>query len=264
MESFKTHLIELKLSPRTINTHIQKYNMLTESGIDFNNQKQIISFIDTQDTDSKKKTMASTASKYLTFLNKPNNEILTYIQQLNKALAETHLNRSKAQVEGSITFKQLTTFMNGLYETEKWREFVIIYCFVKFCCRNQDLVAEVVKPNADREDNKNYFVVSAKQDVVMWYRNVYKTKFKYDTKITKITNKKFLHAISQLEYVLKENDNFDRVVKKITTPIGSITQSVICKIVLNANPSMNNVQKVSESRGTAITTLHSNYNGTSE
>ena len=236
---FKQHLVDLKLAPTTIKTHMSKYELLIKNDVNFDNPQELIHFIKQQDTLSKQKTLSSTISRYLTFTNKSNDEVVKYIKELNKKLSKEHIKRSQTQVDGSVSYMELVDFMDKLYEQEKWRDFVIIYCFVNFCSRNQDLIAEVIIPNHDKDDDKNYFVVSNKKDSVMWYRNNYKTNFKYDRKITKISSKRFVNAISKLDYVLKPNDNFDRLVKKITEPIGSITQSVICKLVLASNPSMN-------------------------
>jgi len=61
-------------------------------------------------------------------------------------------------------------------------------------------------------------------------------------------------------YLLRETDNIDRVIKKITEDIGGVTESVIAKIVLRENNTMAGLKKISHNRGTDISTLINSYN----
>jgi len=60
--------------------------------------------------------------------------------------------------------------------------------------------------------------------------------------------------------LLRETDNIDRIVKKITADIGNINEGTIVKIVLRENNTMNGLKRISKNRGTDITTLIQNYN----
>jgi len=120
------------------------------------------------------------------------------------------------------------------------------------------MIATVVKSKKQTNDTENFFIVGRKQ--VTYLRNAYKTADKYGTKTHVITNPKFLTAIRNLDYLLKEDQNIDRVIKKITAGIGGITESVIVKVVLKYSNNMNNLKRISKNRGSDIRTLVENYN----
>jgi hypothetical protein len=121
-----------------------------------------------------------------------------------------------------------------------------------------DMMATIVTSKKETNDTDNFFVVGQKQ--VTWIRNKYKTAFKYGPKTHVIRNDKFIKAISNLSHLLKENENTDRVIKKITSGIGSITEATIAKIVLKHNNTMNGLKRISKNRGTDVSTLIDSYN----
>ena len=264
MEAFKKHLEDQQLSYSTIKTHLRQFELFKD--IDIHDQDKLLELVKQQETLSKQKTLASTISKYLNFVEKPLEKIRSYLADLNTELAVQHRKRSQEQVKNvGISVADLKKYIETLFNEKKWREYVILYCFVYLNCRNQDLIAEVVDAYHEMSDDKNYFVISKKKDSCTFYRNVYKTSNTYNRKINKIVNKKFLKAITQIPYVLKANDNMDRVIKKITSPLGSnITESLITKLVLSEKQSMIDVERVSKNRGTSISTLHASYNGNTE
>ena len=263
MESFQKYLEDLNLAKSTIGTHLKQFKLFEE--VDIHDQDKMIELVKQQDTLSKQKTLSSTMSKYLQFVDKPHNKIRKYITTLNDELAVIHKKRSQKQVESAgVSVADMKKYTDQLYKDKKYREFVILYCFIYLNCRNQDLIAEVVDAHHEMDDKKNYFVRSKKKDTCTLYRNVYKTSTTYDRKINKFVCKKFVNAINNISYVFKPNDNIDRMVKKITEPLGSITESVITKLILSEKQNMTDVEKVSKNRGTSISTLHSNYNGLRE
>jgi hypothetical protein len=69
-----------------------------------------------------------------------------------------------------------------------------------------------------------------------------------------------MNAISNLSHLLKTTDNIDRVIKKVTSGIGSINEGTLAKIVLKENNTINGLKKVSKNRGTDINTLINSYN----
>ena len=133
-----------------------------------------------------------------------------------------------------------------------------MYLFITYTVRNQDLIAKVVKSKKETNETDNFFIVGRKQ--VTWIRNKYKTVEKYGSKTHVIKNEKFLTAIKTLDYLLRENDNIDRVIKKITNDFGGINEGTIAKVVLRHNNTMNGLRRISRNRGTDMTTLVENYN----
>jgi len=129
---------------------------------------------------------------------------------------------------------------------------------VTYQTRNKDLILTIVKSKKEANDKDNFIVLGKSQCVFI--RNIYKTAYKYGTKTHVIKNLKFLHAIQGLTHLLKPTDNIDRVIKKVTSGIGSVTEGTLAKIVLKENNTINGLKKVSKNRGTDINTLINSYN----
>ena len=254
---FREYLELQNLNEATINTHernLQNYGKVGQS------QKMIINQLNLNETWSRRLSRANTLSKYLRFKNQPNEEIVAYIKNANEEIQKEATNR---QIDLSNdpclpTLKEMRDHMNSLFESGDYRGFCIMYLFLTFTVRNKDMIATVVKSKKDTNDSDNWFIVGRKQ--VTWIRNKYKTAYKYGTKTHVIKNEKFLTAIKNFNYLLKEDQNIDRVIKNITAGIGGITQSVIAKIVLRENNTMAGLKKISNNRGTDINTLIENYN----
>ena len=254
---FREYLELQNLNEATINTHernLQNYGKVGQS------QKMIINQLNLNETWSRRLSRANTLSKYLRFKNQPNEEIVAYIKNANEEIQKEATNR---QIDLSNdpclpTLKEMKAHMNSLFESGDYRGYAIMFLFLTFTVRNKDMIATVVKSKKDTNDSDNWFIVGRKQ--VTWIRNKYKTAYKYGTKTHVIKNEKFLTAIKNFNYLLKEDQNIDRVIKNITAGIGGITQSVIAKIVLRENNSMNDLKKISKNRGTDVNTLISSYN----
>jgi len=203
---------------------------------------------------------ANTLSKYLKYKQRPNELIVAYIHEAN---AEIQKESTKRQIDLSHdpclpTLREMKTHTNSLFDKGDYRGYAIMYLFLTYTVRNQDLIAKVVKSKKETNDTDNWFVVGRKR--VTWIRNKYKTAEKYGLKSHVITNPKFVTAISKLDHLLKPTENIDRVIKKITEDIGGITESTIVKIVLRENNTMAGLSRISKNRGTDVSTLIHSYN----
>ena len=254
---FRQYLENQNLAETTINTHIRN---LTAYGAVGASQRMIINKLNLNETWPRRLSQASSLSKYLKFKQRPNEEIVAYIKLAND---EIQKDATKRQKELSLdpclpTLREMKNHMENLFKKGDYRGFCVMYLFITYNVRNQDLIATVVKSKKQTNTTDNFFIVGRKR--VIYLRNKYKTADKYGTKSHVITNPKFHTAISKLDYLLKPTDNIDRVVKNITADIGGVTESVITKIVLRENNSMNGISRVSRNRGTDITTLFNSYN----
>lgn len=251
--SFEDYLKEQKLAESTIKIHLKNLDILGTKDL----QEDYFVKISEQNTASKQQSLAGTASKYLQYRNKPNDKIVSYIKELHEQLQEESKNRQKKIGEDTSlpTMKELKKRMNELYDNQDYKGFCIMYLMVTYQVRNMDMMATIVTSKKETNTTENFFVVGKSQ--VTWIRNKYKTSDKFGTKTNVIKNKKFIHAISELEELLKPTENIDRVIKKIT---GGITEAVIAKIFLRENNNMNAVKKVSKNRGTSAEVLLDSYN----
>lgn len=255
--SFEEYLTQQKLAESTIKKHLKNLDVLGTK----ESQKKFIDAIE-PNTLAVQLSLAGTASKFLQYRNKPNDELVAYIKSINEQIQVESEKRQKLMSEDTTlpTMKQLKDRMNELYDNADYKGFCIMYLMITYQVRNMDMIATIVDKKKDTNTTENFFVVGRSQ--VTWIRNKYKTAFKYGTKINIIKNKKFIHAInidaiSGVEYLLSPTDNIDRVIKKIS---GGINEGTIAKIVLRENNTINGLKKVSKNRGTDINTLINSYN----
>lgn len=281
---FKQYLMEQKLADTTIKAHIRnldRFGKLTDTPI--LQQVEERSYIEKEGTrvttTSYKMSMAGTISKYLKYNisqkkredypkdeeeyikekkkeEEPIIELYFYIKDMKEKFQEE---KDAKMAEMTLpTIKDIKDHMNNLYEKGDYRSYVILYLMTQYQVRNMDMIANVVGSKRDTNKTDNWFVSTPSQ--VTWIRNKYKTSSVYGTKTHIIKNQQFMNAIQQLEYVLKPNDNVDRVIKIATSEIGSITEGTIAKIVLAENNNMNSLKKVSKNRGTSAGKLIESYN----
>lgn len=244
------------LSYNTIKSHTRNINTIEPFMNSNPNEQQIIDHInETKKTLSTRKAYASTFSKYLKFLDKDNKFIHTYLANINKELSKVHLERTKRLSVNAPQYFELTAKMEQYFKDKKYREYVVMFLLLNYGVRNQDLICHVTNKNDTINDKENYFIKNPAY--IIWVRNVYKTSDKYGTKRIRIVNHSFIEAIYNIDYVLKPNDNIDRIIKKIT---GGVTESTICKIILETKTSINAIDDLSKSRGTSIETLKNSYN----
>jgi hypothetical protein len=253
---FKSYLEEQKLAPATIKTYISKVDLYTTTYGEVEDLDTIISNVGKEPTISKMKSMSIALSKYLQYKGKDKEKLSKHIKKLN---ADFQKDKDERMAEMVLpTLKDIKDEMNVLYEKSDWRSFVILYLMTTFQVRNMDLIATVVQSKRFTNDTDNFFVLGKSK--VTWIRNKYKTSDNYGTKTHVITSVKFMNAIRQIGYVLKPNDNIDRIIKKSTVNLCSITEGTIAKIVLLENNTMNAIKKVSKNRGTNVDTLVNSYN----
>ena len=257
MNQFRQYLESQNLNEKTIDTHIRN---LTNYGAVGESQRIIINKLNQNETWARRLSRANTLSKYLQFKKLPNDDIVAYIKNANEEIQKESKKRQTDMADDPSlpTLKELKDHMNSLFEKEDYRGYCILYLFITYQVRNMDLIAKVVKSKKETNQTDNFFVVGRKQ--VTWVRNKYKTVDVYGPKTHIIKNVQFLTAIKSLEHLLKEGDNVDRVIKKVTHEFGGITEGTIAKIVLKANNTMNGLRRISRNRGTNVTTLIESYN----
>ena len=255
--NFRQYLEDQNLNEKTIDTHVRNLTAYGKVGL---SQNIIVKKLDLNETWPRRLSQANSISKYLQFKQQPNDQIVQYIHNANN---EIQKDATKRQIDLSHdpclpTLREMKAHMNSLFDKGDYRGYAIMYLFLTYTLRNQDLIARVVKSKKETNETENYFIVGRKR--VIYLRNKYKTADKYGTKSHVITNPKFVTAIKNFNYLLRETDNIDRVIKKITEDIGGVTESVIAKIVLRENNTMAGLKKISHNRGTDISTLINSYN----
>jgi hypothetical protein len=186
---------------------------------------------------------------------------------------EAQIRAVETKQEGDESLPPFLTYnkqVNELYDTnepEEIRKYLINKLLISSNCRNQDLVATIIKTKReyDRMDaNKNYIYVNRNR--VEFIRNNYKTEWKYGRKTTILNDAKIANAARIIfqhdpdHNLIPRNyweQNLSRYVTNATFKLG---ETNIMKMYLKHFNSLSQAKKISDNRGTAIETLQENYN----
>jgi hypothetical protein len=253
---FNDYLVEQGLKKTTITNHLRMISRYTDNyGEPIGNQQDIITNIAKDNTIAIQVNMTGTISKWRQMKKLEVELLQESIHTLHSKFQE---DKNKKSLDITLpSVQDIKTELDRLYEDKQYLGYCMLYLFTTFTTRNMDLIANVVYDERDTNATDNWFIVS--NDKVIWRRQKYKTFKNYGVKEHTITNEKFLSAIKQLSHIFKENDNIDRVVKKYTKNIGSITEGSICKIMLLENQTAQNYKRISINRGTDTHTLLMSY-----
>lgn len=189
-------------------------------------------------------------------------------REKNKHKLIGEVKNTNLKLQNSLpSYDNLVDYMNSLYEASAWTDYVINYLLINYQVRNLDLLFDIVKLKRDTKDTtKNYIWLAPKK--VVYMRNVYKTAGSYGKKVITITDPKFMTAIKRVFACQKYNENCgvfipnpDQLgfyIQKATYK--KLGEGNYMKIVINHfRHDLDKIKEISESRGTAIATILSNY-----
>jgi len=270
-QSFQEYLEAQKLSPSTIKAHLNNIskiiNFIDNNDIDNSliNQDYLLDILKDKDiTLSQKLTISTTISKYLQYEKKPNEMVVKYIGELNNTNKKNYKERNKNQ-KYKYTKKDILKETNEFYKKGNRRAYIVSYLVYTFSTRNTDLdVSLTTHQKHCPNKNENYLIL--RKTSVLYIRNDYKTKETYGQLKNEIKNKKFVESV---RYLLRDTDlkciklfdNFKNTTKILKRYLPfELKSSDIVKIILNEKNSLNDASKISKNRGSALSTLQSNYN----
>jgi len=174
--------------------------------------------------------------------------------------------------------------LEDLYKQGKWDEYIINYLLIYYNVRNQDLDVLIVDKVSDatqgkkgsKSFKKDNFLVIRKRDVY-YIRSKYKTYNVYGTKSNSIQSNKFRRAL--LEYVKQQQEDLpipllikangnrlaDGYIHKYISSktLDNLSETDYMKIIVNyidEKGSIQNLNTLSNNRGTSVPTLINNYN----
>ena len=177
----------------------------------------------------------------------------------------------KLKDDGLPSYQDLLDYLEFLYESKRWTDFIINYLLIHFHTRNEDVNFELVPFKRDTKENKdiNYLWYSKRAKKATLYRRNYKTAGKYGMKTDVITDPKFLNAIKQIfecrkkgdescSVFIPNKDNAGYFVKRAT--LNNLGEQMYNRIIINHfRNNLDKLKEISESRGTSLDTLHENY-----
>tara|TARA_R110001632_G_scaffold181648_4_gene301743 strand:+ start:3175 stop:3975 length:801 start_codon:yes stop_codon:yes gene_type:complete len=259
--NFPTYITETKLAEATKKTHIKNFDIL--ENIINEPVKVIIKSLDKNYNTRQIFQYNKTISKYLDFKNRPKDRVvlLDYAKKIKDSITTLQQKRTctiKKDIENNDMKdkEQLMEALDNLYSEGAYLKFIINYLLLNFHTRNQDLDLTITNTNKEMNDETNYLLV--RKNKVVFIRNNYKTKELYGVKEYVITDKKFIYAVKQLGLgKILHTNNISREVRSHT--IDKLSESQINKIIMFSLP-VNDLEHISQSRGTSINTLLESYN----
>lgn len=203
-------------------------------------------------------------------LEEKKNDLMDY-EELYDNVNEVY-SEYKNQPNDKSLKKPNPTELEPNVKLDKLRQYIILKLLIQFNTRNQDLLCKLINDidndiDVDMLNKKNNYLI-LNDDKVMFLRNNYKTATTYGVKkdfILKMNSKRLYEAIKDLIensgednlLPVEKQSNLSRYIVKMTFGLG---ETNIMKIVLGKKKTLNQATQISQNRGTAITTLQSNYN----
>ena len=264
-DDFAEYLIKEELKPTTINNHIRnlaKYKNIDMFDLEIEDMNIVLTLKEADINNSQKLTIGSTMSKYLQYLDKPNNNIIEFIKSINDELKKKYNKRNK-EAKYQYTKKDILKQTNKFYKDKEYKSYVVSYLVYYFNVRNTDLNITICKSKKLAKNEKQNYLILRKNSVI-YHRNDYKTSGTYGSKFHEIKAKKFIDSIKQLikdDECTKLFDTFSNSTNMVKqfTPFGLKTSDIV-KIVLAEDNTLHKASKISKNRGTALETLEQSYN----
>ena len=268
-------------SANTIKSYIQQYNKLKkivdaemEQSVDIANisEKNILEFVSDENNLNSQQALLNIAIMIRKMNESPTSKLQKQ-RDLNKEKLKGFVKEKNQQLknDGLPTYQDLLDYLEFLYESKRWTDFIINYLLIYYHTRNEDVNFELVPFKRDIKANPdiNYLWYSKRAKKATLYRRNYKTAGKYGMKTDTITDSKFLNAIKQIfecrkkgeegcDVFIPNKENVGYFVKKST--LDNLGENIYNKIIVNHfRNNLDKLKEISQSRGTSLDTLHENY-----
>lgn len=268
-------------SANTIKSYIQQYNKLKkivdkemEQSIDIHNvsEKNILEFVLNENNLNSQQALLNIAIMIRKMKSQPTSKLEKQREQNKEKLKGFVKEKNeKLKSDGLPTYQDLLDYLEFLYDSKRWTDFIINYLLIYYHTRNEDVNFELVPFKRDTKENKdiNYLWYSIRAKKATLYRRNYKTAGKYGMKTDTITDSKFLNAIKEIfkcrkkgeegcDVFIPNKENVGYYVKKST--LDNLGENIYNKIIINHfRNNLDKLKEISNSRGTSIDTLHENY-----
>jgi len=268
-------------SANTIKSYIQQYNKLKkivdkemEQSIDIQNisEKNILEFVSDENNLNSQQALINIAIMIRKMKKSPTSKLEKKRDENKEKLKGFVKEKNqKLKDDGLPSYQDLLDYLEFLYDSKRWTDFIINYLLIYYHTRNEDVNFELVPFKRDTKENKdiNYLWYSKRAKKATLYRRNYKTAGKYGMKTDTITDPKFLNAIKQIfecrkkgeegcDVFIPNKDNVGYFVKKAT--LNNLGENLYNKIIINHfRNNLDKLKEISESRGTSLDTLHENY-----
>lgn len=258
----------------TIRTYVSNYNKIYKH---FNKDisdipnEDLIQYISEQESSNTKNGFITVAIQVKRMNEKNIVDLTDYRDSLKVHLVSEIKKKNAALQEILPSYADLVEYTERLFDTGDNIGYVINFLLLNYNVRNLDLDFKILtKLNEATDEQTNYMVIMPNK--VMYIRNRYKTKETYGSKTHKITDEQFTLAIKKIYQMMKKADSDEYINPIIPNPgtisyrVQSATYKAIgegayAKICINHfRDDIEALQRISENRGTSLTTLLTDYN----
>tara|TARA_R110001632_G_scaffold92619_1_gene197770 strand:- start:132 stop:881 length:750 start_codon:yes stop_codon:yes gene_type:complete len=155
---------------------------------------------------------------------------------------------------------EVASQMNMLFARQKYKAFIINYLMFHYGVRNLDLDLVIVKGRSRLPAEGNYIKFISSKGQVTYVRRAYKTVKTYGEQTHVITDKKFIASLKALEAgpLLSGTQIHNDIGRNSILNEGDMFKMLVDAAYKKEDTA--EINRLSESRGTAITTIKSNYN----
>ena len=100
----------------------------------------------------------------------------------------------------TIQYDWLLEHMDGKYRKKKWRDYIVNYLLIFYCCRNMDTHCVIVNENdfTDKHKDDNFLVIM-NDGRIQWIRDNYKTNRTIEALTYIIDDPKFFDSVIELQ-----------------------------------------------------------------
>jgi len=257
-------------SKNTIKTYTIQYNKLlnlTEKPIAETSQLKLIKLIADTSNPNGRQALLNIAIQLRRGENAAVDKLIGQ-RDKNKVIITDEIKNTNLKLQNSLpSYKTIVDYMESLYNSSEWTDYIINYLLINYQVRNADLLFDIVKRKRDTKDTtKNYIWLSAKKAVFI--RNVYKTNTTYGRKENIITDSKFITAIKRVFACQKHNENcgvFIPTASQVGYYIQKASYNQIGEgayfkiIVAHFRDNIDKLEEIGENRGTSYETIKNSY-----
>ena len=249
-------------SANTIKAYTTQYNKLYKllgKDIGDTSQKKLMDTIKDIDNANSRQALLNIGILIRTAKSLDIKDLLKYRDSLKVDIKTAQRENNQVLQETLPTYDELEEYTESL-KGKNDLHFIINYLLMNYNVRNEDLHFKLITRKKEAKDKSfNYLWLSPRK--VEYIRNVYKTADNYGQKLYIIDDKPFMSAVRRL---IKDNwesptmEQMPYIIKKAT--LMGIGEAKYNKIIVNHfRNDIDKLKRISERRGTSITTLLDSY-----
>lgn len=249
-------------SVNTIKAYITQYkklHLLLDKDISETSQKKLMETVKDITNANSRQALLNIGILIRTARGLDTKDLIKYRDSLKDDIKTAQKKTNTTLSETLPTYEELEEYTESL-KGKNDLNYILNYLLMNYNVRNEDLHFKLITRKKEAKDKSfNYIWLSPKK--VEYIRNVYKTASNYGQKLNIITDKPFMSAVRRL---IKDNweapamEQMPYIIKKAT--LMGIGEGNYNKIIVNKfRDDIDKLKKISEHRGTSLTTLLDSY-----